>query len=98
MVPQLRYARTTDDVTIAYTDDGHRGPALIWLPPAPFSDVVAQYGIPVLRGAYARLSSQLRLIPPEVISKVEGAQSFGPVPRFALGHLPIERFLRLRRA
>jgi hypothetical protein len=42
MAPQLRYARTTDDVTIAYTDDGQRGPALIWLPPAPFSDVVAQ--------------------------------------------------------
>jgi DNA-binding NarL/FixJ family response regulator len=62
MAPQLRYARTTDDVTIAYTDDGQRGPALIWLPPAPFSDVVAQYGIPLLRDAYARLSSQLRLI------------------------------------
>jgi DNA-binding NarL/FixJ family response regulator len=62
MVPQLRYARTTDEVSIAYTDDGQRGPALIWLPPAPFSDVVAQYGIPLLRDAYARLSSQLRLI------------------------------------
>jgi len=36
-------------------------------------------------------------VEPEVISKVEGAKSFGPVPRFALHHLPIERFLRLHR-
>ena len=62
MVPQLGYARTADDVTIAYAVDGQRGPTLVWLPPAPFSDVLAQYGIPLLRDIYARLASRLRLI------------------------------------
>lgn len=62
MVPQLRYARTADDVVIAYTDDGQRTPTLVWLPPAPFSDVMAQYAIPLLRDIYARLASRLRLV------------------------------------
>jgi hypothetical protein len=39
-----------------------------------------------------------RAVALEVVDKAEGAKSFGPVPRFALRHLPIERFLRLRRA
>jgi hypothetical protein len=39
-----------------------------------------------------------RAVEPEVISKAEGAEYFGPLPQFALRHLPIERFLRLRRA
>lgn len=62
MTPQLRYARTADDVTIAYTTDGHAAPTLIWLPPAPFSDVMAQYRIPLLRDIYARLAARLRLV------------------------------------
>jgi pimeloyl-ACP methyl ester carboxylesterase/DNA-binding CsgD family transcriptional regulator len=62
MVPQLRYARTSDDVTIAYAVDGRGGPTLVWLPPAPFSDVLAQYGIPLLRDVYARMASRLRLV------------------------------------
>lgn len=49
MPPQLRYARTSGDVTIAYAVDGQREPTLVWMPPAPFSDVLAQYGIPLLR-------------------------------------------------
>jgi hypothetical protein len=53
MVPQVRYARTSDDVTIAYTVDGQREPTLVWLPPAPFSDVLAQYAIPLLRDVCA---------------------------------------------
>ena len=35
---------------------------------------------------------------PRVIDKAEGATAFGPIPRFALRFLPIDRFLRLRRA
>ena len=62
MAPQLRFARTADDVTIAYTSDGQQGSTLIWLPPAPFSDVMAQYRIPLLRDIYARLTKRLRLV------------------------------------
>jgi DNA-binding NarL/FixJ family response regulator len=62
VTPQLRYARTSDEVTIAYTVDGQRGPTLIWLPPAPFSDVLAQHTIPLLRDIYARMAARLRLV------------------------------------
>jgi len=62
VTPQLRYARTSDGVTIAYAVDGQRGPTLVWLPPAPFSDVLAQYAIPLLRDIYTRMAARLRLI------------------------------------
>jgi DNA-binding CsgD family transcriptional regulator/pimeloyl-ACP methyl ester carboxylesterase len=62
MAPQLRYTRTSDEVTIAYAMDGQREPTLVWLPPAPFSDVLAQYGIPLLRDVYARMARRLRLV------------------------------------
>jgi DNA-binding NarL/FixJ family response regulator len=62
MPPQLRYARTSDDVTIAYAVDGQRDPTLVWMPPAPFSDVLAQYGIPLLRDIYARMAARVRLV------------------------------------
>jgi DNA-binding CsgD family transcriptional regulator/pimeloyl-ACP methyl ester carboxylesterase len=62
MAPQLRYARTTDEVTIAYTVDGQHEQTLVWLPPAPFSDVLAQYGIPLLRDLYARIAGRMRLV------------------------------------
>ena len=62
MTPQLRYARTSDDVTIAYAVDGQRRPTMVWLPPAPFSDVLAQYAIPLLRDIYAQMAARLRLV------------------------------------
>jgi pimeloyl-ACP methyl ester carboxylesterase/DNA-binding CsgD family transcriptional regulator len=62
MPPQLRYTRTSDDVTIAYAVDGRGEPTLVWMPPAPFSDVLAQYGIPLLSDIYARMASRLRLV------------------------------------
>jgi DNA-binding CsgD family transcriptional regulator/pimeloyl-ACP methyl ester carboxylesterase len=62
MNPQLRYTRTSDEVTIAYAVDGQREPTLVWLPPAPFSDVLAQYGIPLLRDVYRRMARRLRLV------------------------------------
>jgi DNA-binding NarL/FixJ family response regulator len=62
MVPELRYTRTSDEVTIAYAVDGQREPTLVWLPPAPFSDVLAQYGIPLLNDVYARMARRVRLV------------------------------------
>jgi DNA-binding NarL/FixJ family response regulator len=62
MAPQLRYAHTTDGVTIAYTVEGRHEPTLVWLPPAPFSDVLAQYAMPLLRNVYARIAGRVRLV------------------------------------
>jgi pimeloyl-ACP methyl ester carboxylesterase/DNA-binding CsgD family transcriptional regulator len=61
MEPSLSYARTSDGVTIAYTVTGV-GPALIWLPPVPFSNVIGQWRIPFIHDAYQRLGDHLRLI------------------------------------
>lgn len=61
MEPQLRYARASDGVTIAYTDHG-RGPALIWLPSVPFSNLVGYWRVPAFRNAFEALGSHLRLV------------------------------------
>ena len=55
----LRYARTTDGFTIAYTETGTQTEpdrALVVLPTVPFSDVLAQWRIPSVRAAYDRLA------------------------------------------
>lgn len=61
MEPSLRYARTSEGVTIAYTVTGE-GPALIWLPPVPLSNVYGQWRVPRFRDAYERLGQHLRLV------------------------------------
>jgi DNA-binding CsgD family transcriptional regulator/pimeloyl-ACP methyl ester carboxylesterase len=58
-VPELRFARTDDDVTIAYQVLG-RGPVLVWLP--SLSNIVAQWRIPMLRAAYEALARNLTLV------------------------------------
>lgn len=62
MAPPLRFAHSSDGVTIAYTVDGRAAQTLVWLPPVPFSNVVAQYEVPLLRDVYARLANSLRLV------------------------------------
>jgi pimeloyl-ACP methyl ester carboxylesterase len=61
MEPSLRYARTTDGVSIAYTLTGE-GPALVWLPPAPLGNVFGQWRVPRFRHAYERLGEHVRLL------------------------------------
>jgi pimeloyl-ACP methyl ester carboxylesterase len=61
MEPSLRYARTSDGVSIAYTLTGE-GPALVWLPPVPLSNVFGQWRVPRFRHAYERLGQHLRLV------------------------------------
>ena len=61
MQPELRYARTTEGVSIAWTTAGD-GPALVMMPGVPFSDAAAEWRIPVLRQAFERLARRLRLI------------------------------------
>ena len=61
MEPRLAYARTADDVAIAYTDVG-AGPPLVMLPNLPFSNCLAQWRVPFLRDAYERLAAHHRVI------------------------------------
>jgi pimeloyl-ACP methyl ester carboxylesterase/DNA-binding CsgD family transcriptional regulator len=57
--PDLRYARTSDGVTVAYQMVG-RGPAVVWLP--SLGNLVAQWRVPVLRAAYEHLARSVQLI------------------------------------
>ena len=61
MEPAVALARTTDDVSIAWSSSGS-GPALVYLPAAPFSNTAAEWSIPVLRRAFERLATRVRLI------------------------------------
>ena len=61
MEPRVEYARASDGVTIAYTTNGS-GPPMVWLPPVPFSNIVAQWQIPLLRSAYEGLGLHLRVV------------------------------------
>jgi pimeloyl-ACP methyl ester carboxylesterase len=61
MEPSLRYARTSDGVTIAYTVTG-KGTVLVWLPPVPLGNVFGQWRVPRFRDAYERLGQNLRLV------------------------------------
>ena len=61
----LRYARTSDGVTIAYTETStatEMSPSLVLLPTVPFNDVLAQWQIPSLRSAYERLAEDVHLV------------------------------------
>jgi pimeloyl-ACP methyl ester carboxylesterase/DNA-binding CsgD family transcriptional regulator len=58
---ELRQARTRDGVTIAWGSVG-RGPSLIHLPGVPFSHIVAEWRIPVVRRAFESLARHVRLI------------------------------------
>jgi pimeloyl-ACP methyl ester carboxylesterase len=59
--PSLKYARTTDGVSIAYSLTGE-GPVLVWLPPAPLGNIFGQWRVPRFRDAYERLGEHVRLL------------------------------------
>ena len=63
MPPDLRRARTTDGVAIGYTVSGRPGePVVVLMPGIPFSNTAAEWRIPVLQRAFARLGEQVRFI------------------------------------
>jgi pimeloyl-ACP methyl ester carboxylesterase/DNA-binding CsgD family transcriptional regulator len=59
--PPLYQARSADGVTLAWTSVGS-GPILVHLPGAPFSNLEAEWRIPVLRRSYNGLARHLRFI------------------------------------
>ena len=63
MPPDLRRARTTDGVAIGYTVSGRPGePVVVLMPGIPFSNTAAEWRIPVLQRAFARLGERVRFI------------------------------------
>ncbi|GIE30844.1 LuxR family transcriptional regulator [Actinoplanes italicus] len=58
-LPDVRFARTADGVSIGYQVFG-RGPALVWMP--SLSNIVAQWRIPALRDAYLGLARELTVV------------------------------------
>jgi pimeloyl-ACP methyl ester carboxylesterase/DNA-binding CsgD family transcriptional regulator len=61
MEPELGIATSADGVKIGWTSVGS-GRALVHLPGVPFSNVDAEWRIPILRLAFMTLGEQLRLI------------------------------------
>jgi pimeloyl-ACP methyl ester carboxylesterase/DNA-binding CsgD family transcriptional regulator len=61
MEPRVRIARASDGVAIAYSSVGD-GPVLVHLPGVPFSDLAAEWRIPVLRRAFEGLARDVRLV------------------------------------
>lgn len=58
-VPPIRYATTSDGVSVAWQESGS-GPALLWMP--SLGNLVAQWRIPFLRKAYEALATSVRLV------------------------------------
>ncbi len=55
----MRYARTSDGVTLAYQVFGH-GPPVVWLP--SLSNLLAQWQIPAMRRAYEDLARSMTVV------------------------------------
>ncbi len=60
-MPVLEYVRTPDEVTIAHASTG-TGPPIVMMPGVPFSNLAAEWRIPVMRGAFLALADELRLV------------------------------------
>jgi pimeloyl-ACP methyl ester carboxylesterase len=60
-VPHISYARSADGVSLAFTVAG-TGPALVFVPWVPFSNLHMEWQNPLLHGVFERLSRRLTLI------------------------------------
>jgi DNA-binding CsgD family transcriptional regulator/pimeloyl-ACP methyl ester carboxylesterase len=58
---RFRYARSADDVSLAYTRLGS-GPPLLVVPPVPFSNVSGEWSVPLIRDVHSRLAADLEVI------------------------------------
>lgn len=61
VTPDLKFARSADGVSIGWTNIG-AGPSLVYLPGVPFSNLEAEWRIPVLRRAFEGLALHLRFV------------------------------------
>jgi hypothetical protein len=61
MDPQVRYARTADDVSIAYWTFGE-GPVLVVTPLVPYSHIEMEWQNPHIRRWYQRLGEFVKVV------------------------------------
>ncbi len=61
MEPKIRYAKSADDVSIAYWAIGEGRP-LVYMPPMPWCHIEREWAIPEWRQRYERLAAGRRLI------------------------------------
>jgi DNA-binding NarL/FixJ family response regulator len=61
VAPRFRYARSADGTSIAYARFG-AGPALVIVPPVPFSNVSGDWAVPLIRDVYSHLAADLEVI------------------------------------
>jgi len=60
-IPRISYAMSADDVSLAFTSAG-TGPAVVFVPWVPFSNLRAEWEHPTLRGIFERLAERLTVI------------------------------------
>ena len=60
-LPRISYARSADGVSLAFTAVG-AGPALVFLPPVPFSSLRMQWQNPLFRGVFEQLARRLTVV------------------------------------
>ena len=60
-VPHISYARSADGVSLAFTVAGN-GPALVFVPWVPFSNLRMEWQNPLLHGVFEQLSRRLTVI------------------------------------
>jgi DNA-binding CsgD family transcriptional regulator/pimeloyl-ACP methyl ester carboxylesterase len=61
LTPGFRYARSPDGTSIAYARFGS-GPALVVVPPVPFSNVSGELEVPLMQEVYRSLASHFEVI------------------------------------
>ena len=59
--PRISYARSRDGASLAFTVSG-QGPAVVFAPWVPFSNLSMKWENPLLRAAYEQLGRRLTLI------------------------------------
>lgn len=60
-LPRISYARSADGVSLAFTAVG-AGPALVFLPPVPFSNLLMEWQNSLLRNAFEQLARRLTVV------------------------------------
>jgi DNA-binding CsgD family transcriptional regulator/pimeloyl-ACP methyl ester carboxylesterase len=60
-IPRISYARSADGVSLAFTVTGG-GPALVFVPWVPFSNLRMEWQNPLLRGVFEQLAQRLTLV------------------------------------
>lgn len=60
LAPRFRYARSPDGTSIAYARFGS-GPALVVVPPTPFSNVSGELEVPLMQEVYRSLASHFEI-------------------------------------